>query len=227
MNYKLRIMNGGTCYPFLKSGLPSSIHHSSFLVPRSRRGFTLIEMLVVIGIIAVLVGATMASFSKMGKTADKTKAQELVSQAATALAAIYEADGMWPKSIRDASSQGDETKGVLGNKDYKVARILASRGYMPMSLKNGELVGRDRYGVLTPWAAKKLENSQSLDDDYVRANVLRFAVDLNGDGVITAQECGNRTGAEEIRATAVVWCSSKDGKSVVQSWTKGQATKVQ
>jgi len=191
-----------------------------------KKGFTLIEMLVVMGIIAVLIGASLASFSKMAKTADKTKAQELVSQAATALAAIYEKDGMWPKSIREASAQGDETKGVLGNKDYKVAKILATRGYMSMSLKGGELVGRDRYGVLTPWAAKKLESGKSLDDEYVKANLLRFAVDLNGDGLITAQECGRRTGAEEIRATAVVWCASKDGKGVVQSWTKGQARKV-
>lgn len=197
---------------------------------KPHRGFTLIEMLVVIGIIAILIGATMASFSKMSKTADKTKAQDLVSQAATALAAIYEADGMWPAKIRDANK--DKDKGKL---DSEIALIIAKRGYMSLSMSGGKLVGRDRFGILTPWAAKVVERkgSSAQESDSVvggstiKGSILNFAVDLNGDGVITAEECGSRTGADEIRATAVVWCAGKGDNSTVKSWTKGQEQKVQ
>jgi len=227
MNEELGIMNGGTCRPFLKRGFPSIIHHSSFGIRHSsRRAFTLIEMLVVIGIIAILVGVSLTSFRKMSKTADNTQAQELVSQAATALAAIYEADGMWPKLIREASKSTEEDKGVLGNEEgNEVARILAKRGYMSMSMKDGKLVGKDRYGILTPWAAKKLENASSTD---IQANILKFAVDLNGDGVIDNEECGKRIEKyfgkkiEYIRATVMVWCPDKKGEGYIKSWTKNQ-----
>ena len=50
-----------------------------------KSGCTLVEMLVVIGIIAVLVGASIGGFSAMTKTAEKAKCQELVSNVATAL----------------------------------------------------------------------------------------------------------------------------------------------
>jgi len=203
----------------------------------ARRGFTLIEMLVVMGIIAILIGVSLTSFSKMAKSADKTKAQELVSQAATALAAIYEKDGMWPTSICTANK--DEVNGRL---DEKIALILARRGYMSLSCKTdthgnptGPLQGRDRFGILTPWAAKVVEQkgasatktTKVSGDKTIEDNILCFAVDLNGDGEITAEECGDRTGAEVIRATVAVWCVSKDGKGKVQSWTKGQEQKVQ
>jgi len=196
-----------------------------------RQGFTLIEMLVVMGIIAVLIGASLVSFTKMSRSADKTKANELVSQTATALAAIYEADGMWPKSIRDANK--DPEKGRL---DDKIALILAKRGYMSLSLNKDstKLVGRDRFGILTPWATKVVERlgSEATESTSVgssgtvKDNILNFAVDLNGDGEITAEESGGRTGATLIRATVAVWCTSKDGKERVQSWTKDQARKI-
>ena len=50
-----------------------------------KKGFTLIEMLVVIGIIAVLVGASIGGFSAMTRTAERAKCQELVSNVATVL----------------------------------------------------------------------------------------------------------------------------------------------
>ena len=49
-----------------------------------RRGFTLIEILVVVGIIATLMGVMLASVSTFLKSADKARCQELVSNTATA-----------------------------------------------------------------------------------------------------------------------------------------------
>ena len=58
-----------------------------------KRGFTLIEMLVVIGIIAVLAGASIGVFAKASKKAQLAKGRELVSNVATALATIYQQSG--------------------------------------------------------------------------------------------------------------------------------------
>ena len=53
-----------------------------------KSGFTLVEMLVVIGIIAVLSAAGMVGYSRIIKSARKAKTVELVANAATALAHI-------------------------------------------------------------------------------------------------------------------------------------------
>jgi len=192
-----------------------------------KKAFTLIEMLIVIGIISVLVGVSLTSFGKMMKSAEKAKAQELVSNAATALTALYEADGVWPKKIREANASKEQ-----GKLNAEIALILSKRGYLPLSMANGKLSGRDRFGVITPWAAKVVDRNGSSAklSDAVTANttvedhILGFAVDLDGDGKILSQECGGRIG--NVRATAVVWCLSKDGKDSVQSWTKGQEQAV-
>ena len=62
--------------------------------PGFRNAFTLVEMLVVIGIIAILTGASIGAFSKMTKTAERAKCQELVSNTATALTALYQQTGI-------------------------------------------------------------------------------------------------------------------------------------
>ena len=62
-----------------------------------KAGFTLMEMLVVIGIISVLMGVAVAGFGGMTKRAQRAKTQELVSNAATALTMIFQEKKSWPK----------------------------------------------------------------------------------------------------------------------------------
>lgn len=193
-----------------------------------KRGFTLIEMLVVIGIIAVLAGATLVSFSKMTKGAEKAKAQELVSEVATALTAIYNDDGAWPKALRDAAN----TDHLL---DKEAALILGKRGFMSLSMDKDKtkLVGVDRFGLVTPWAAeviKRKGTAASIDSPVpgggtIQSHTLKFALDLDGDGIVRDVEVDNTK--VNIRATAAVWCVSKDGKSTVQSWSQGQTKGIQ
>jgi len=214
-------------------------------VRRIREGFTLVEMLVVIGIIAILAGASMAGFSKAMRSAEKAKANEAVRSAATALAAIYESEGVWPKLIR---TEG-KTDGRL---DKDVALLIAKRGYMSLSTltdKDGnitKLSGKDRFGILTPWALKTVEASgtgASLATSVgtggkVEDHILHFAVDLDGDGIIEGANVGGES--VNIRAIAAVWSVGKSGgdkgkpwkyseglkKDDVYSWTKGQTQAV-
>lgn len=184
-----------------------------------KKGFTLVELLVVIGIIAILVGLSLTGFSKMMKTADNTKAQELLSNTATALAAIYESDGMWPKKLREAGGSGE------GRLDQDVALVVAKRGMMSLSMNadRTKLVGRDRFGIVTPYAEaiiKSMGTGATLGTHVtgsttIEDHILRFAVDLDGDGIV---ENANGT---KVRATAAVWCLNKEGK-ILTSWTVGQ-----
>ena len=202
-----------------------------------KKGFTLVEMLVVIGIIAVLVGASIGGLSSVTKAAEKTKASELVSNAATALSAIYQQTGYWPRMI---ASRGEHD----GKLDSEVAPSL--EGYFSMNISNGQLIGLDRFGIVTPWATAVLKRagngasettfvSRAKDGSHsVTDHILHYAVDIDGDGIVEANVGGEDV---SIRATAVVWCAGKDGlmepyanrrkSDDIYSWAPGQANSVE
>ena len=197
-----------------------------------KKGFTLIEMLVVIGIITILTGASLAAFSKMTRSAEKTKCEELVKNTATALAYLYQQNGAWPRLLRSSGS------GAKLDQNY--ARALANN--MGLTLKNDVLAGNDRFGIVTPWAQavlKRRGTSASLGDRVTNGtledHILHFAIDLDGDGIITGIDVGGET--VNLRATAAVWCCGRDGvlepyskglrKDDVYSWSHGQTESVQ
>ena len=202
-----------------------------------RRGFTLIEMLVVIGIIATLMGVMLASVSTFLKSADKARCQELVANTATALVALYQKEGAWPRAL---------IKGHNGNNilDENAALPLAKGRYMTLTMNDDktQLGGYDRFGVVSPWAFTVIKNrgtSASLSSKVsgggtIQDHILRYALDLDGDGVIEGAPVGGET--VNIRATAAVWCCGKDGKieaystglrkDDVYSWTVGQTKEV-
>ena len=94
-----------------------------------KKAFTLIEMLVVVGIIAILVGATSVAFSKVTKVAERARCQELVSNTATALAVLYQREGAWPKAL----IKNHNTDLGLSS---KAALPLAKGGYMTLTTNN-------------------------------------------------------------------------------------------
>ena len=112
-----------------------------------RKGFTLIEMLVVIGIIATLMGVTIASVSKFLKSAEKARCQELVANAATAITALYQKEGAWPRAL---ITNHNSDQGL----DEKAALPLAKGGYMTLTVNSAgnQLSGYDRFGIVSPWA---------------------------------------------------------------------------
>ena len=200
-----------------------------------KRGFSLVEMLVVIGIIAVLVGASIGGYSAMTKTSEKAKAQELVSNVATALTALFQQEGVWPKRL----AQNGATDGKLDAKTA-YALVAGKTAYFSLTKKGTQLGGHDRFGIVSPWAMqaiKRLGDKASLGSAVGSAtiddHVLHYALDLDGDGRILGASVGGKS--VDIRATAAVWCCGKDGviapypsrSDDVYSWTPGQTRDVQ
>ena len=176
-----------------------------------KKGFSLVEMLVVIGIIAVLVGASVAGYTKMTKSAEKAKCQELVSNVATALTAMFQQEGVWPKRL---ASQG-KTDGKL-DAQTAYALVAGETAYFSLTKDDKQLAGNDRFGIVTPWAAaavKRAGTGASLGTAVgtmtVDDHILHYALDLDGDGKILGASVGGQ--AVDIRATAAVWCCGKDG----------------
>lgn len=208
-----------------------------------KKGFTLVEMLIVIGIIAILTGSSVAAFSTMTKRAQITKARELVLNTTTALTALYQNKGYWPKSIfeGDTGSYGEMKL------DGVAAVSLARNNLMSLTStktedKNGietyRLSGLDRCGIVDPWAMDVIKrvspstNARSLKvrtGGTVDDHTLRFAVDDDGDGITELTLNG---ASIKVRATACVWSCGPDGvfqpyskvgrSDDVYSWTKGQ-----
>ena len=147
----------------------------------------------------------------MTKSAERARCQELVSNTAVALTALFQNEGVWPKRLAREGS----TDGKL---DENAAYALVANGRSYFSLtKNGEqLGGHDRFGILTPWAqavVKRLGTSaiqsSKVGSMTVDDHILHYALDLDGDGKILGASVGGQS--VDVRATAIVWCCGKDG----------------
>ena len=84
-----------------------------------RKGLTLVEILVALGIISILIGASAAGYSRMTRAADKARCQELVSNTAVALTQYFNRNGSWPK-VLITEAQGE---GVFCNAQLTLAMI--------------------------------------------------------------------------------------------------------
>ena len=208
-----------------------------------KRGFTLIEMLVVMGIIATLMAAAIGAYSFATAKAQKSRGRELVSNVATALNVLYQRQNRWPPSLITAA-EGE------GRLTAEGGACLAAQGLLSLSYrktdKDGETIyklsGLDRCGIVTPWAIETLKRLPPGDSGIgaavktggtVRDHQLHFAIDTEGNGFVEARLKGRTV---RIRAAAVVWCWGMNGveddyegsmsgrgkNDDIYSWTRAQ-----
>ena len=186
--------------------------------------FTLVEMLVVIGIIAILVSASVVGFSRVTASAEKTKCKELVMNVHTALVLLYNNNnGAWPRALINGQTLG----------------LLDQNAALPLKDMLGlRLDGYDRFGIVTPWAQQTIKsrgNNVAISDRVatggtIQDHILHYAIDTQGEGRIEAAQVGGTT--LTVRDTAMVWCGGRDGviedsydrgtrKDDVHSWIPG------
>ena len=174
-----------------------------------KKAFTLVEMLVVIGIIAVLTAAAAASYSHMTKQAKLSRGQELVDNVYTALNTLLNNKGMWPKVVSAEGAGGN------GRMRETMTKILLNNGLMSIvSDGKGTLLGTDRYGIVDPWAEAVLKDRGAglsrkvTTGGTVEDHILYFAVDGDGDGITDVKLPG---GSLRVRANVCVWSTGPNG----------------
>lgn len=178
-----------------------------------KKGFTLIEMLVVIGIIAILSGASMVGYAKFVRQAEDSKSTELLSNVVTALTAMYQTDGSWPKRLITGARKSPPLL------DEDAALPIGKRGYLTLDYdqETNSLKGYDRYGVMTSEGVAIMKRKgRNAQKNHVMGYIVNYAIDEDGDGKTEIPSLGIT-----VRATACAWCAGKGGK-ILKSWTRGQ-----
>ena len=208
----------------------------SSICNRRSSGFTLIELMVVIGIIAILSGALMMGFGRITKTAQRAKAVEAIANAASALPILRQKNGnAWPKVILDYGGADGQGKGMV----VDVAKKFAEKGLLGVSSdSSNNPIGISRCGVVDPWAEAVLKRQNADISTKVPAggtvqnHIIYFAVDTDGDGITEATVGGQNI---KVRAEAIAWCAGADGviaayanrsrSDDVYSWDKSKEKK--
>ncbi len=214
---------------------------------KNRSGFTLIEMLVVLGILAILIGASLGGYTAVTRRAQKARGLELVSNVATALNVLFQRQGHWPKALLREGQSGN------GRLTAEAGACIAANKLMALTANtvttDGEttyrLTGLDRCGIVTPWASAVLKRMSTGDSGLsarvpsggtVEDHQLHFALDDDGDGIV---EVRLGTATVKVRTNAAVWCWGMNGKEDdyeasmagrgkaddIYSWTRAQEVK--
>ena len=176
-------------------------------------------MLVVIGIIAVLIAASLGGYSFATKHAQQARGREIVSNTATALNSLFQRQNRWPPRLVQGAKAAEPQLTAEAGACLAVNNLM-SLSYTTVE-KDGERVytlsGLDRCGIVDPWAMEVLKrlppgngglNAKVPSGGEVRDHILYYAIDEDGDGITRATVGGTPL---EIRGNAAVWSCGMDG----------------
>lgn len=177
---------------------------------RPRGGFTLVEMLVVIGIIGILSVSLLGSFGYLKTTAWQSRAQAQVSQVAAALSVYLQNERAWPDALlnktefdADACAILQKTKTV----DLSTWTKLPTEGAAGSGTLNDN--SPDRFGLLDPWGRAIMRKYPQAMESQVKDHRLQYRLDKDFDGYVDASE-GSPKGVK-VRASVLVWSRGPDG----------------
>jgi len=188
---------------------------------RANKGFTLVEMLVVVGIIGLLMAVMAGALGVVQTIAWQSRSQELVSNVATALTLYIQKYESWPEEILNSK----------GNVDNAVCKVLQKADLLDVTTvkttADGDVVinqdSPERFGLFSPWGQRIIRKKPMLtaslgslpSDGELMKHILQFRVDVDLDGKIDSVDAklgvipGN---GATIRASAIVWSCGPRGK---------------
>ena len=97
--------------------LEQSLEQSDSRSSRPRRAFTLTEMLVVIGIIALLVGILLPALSRVQDRARKTQTESLLQEFAKACETFYQQFGFYPGIVPESILNATPVPAISGTEN--------------------------------------------------------------------------------------------------------------
>ncbi|MBQ9430990.1 MAG: type II secretion system protein [Kiritimatiellae bacterium] len=192
------------------------------------KGFTLVEMLIVIGIMGILASVMVVSLSHMKKTALQAQAQSLVTEVATALNILLQQERQWPDEILEYSKETE------GGCVPEVCAVFQSKKLMDISTYKQGAIGTtinedslDRFGILDPYgraALKKVPKCQDAGRQIpdgsgtYKDHRIQYRVDKNYDGFVDSSEGAPK--GMKVRASVIVWSRGPDGKDAERAGGK-------
>lgn len=194
-----------------------------------KNGFTLVEMLLVIGIIGILAGVMVVSFGKMAQHARRSDAQRTVTEAATAFNQLLIKQRAWPKELLDNEKDGMVPEVCYVFQKHRLMDLSTyerETGTGALKSKNASYISKtslDRFGLLDPWGRESLKKHPACTDDTAsidggkgsyRDHLIQYRLDRNYDGYVDSEDGDGEmpVAGLRIRGSVIVWSRGEDGK---------------
>ena len=198
-----------------------------------RRGFTMIELLVVIVIIGILGATAVGAYGSFIEKAHKKNAADICEQIKVAWSNYHRDLGFWPDEFNIDSTgvkrMDPDMCLVLGKAQLldviyldKEDKSAAQKALKKSKDKEPEL----KYGMLSPEGLKLFKRSKGkMNDSTARDLLYHFVLDVNEDGVVDKSDgLPAELGIKKVRGDVAVWCWPQDrdarnaGETFAQSW---------
>jgi len=178
MNYELGIMNGGIGSFPANGGRSSSIPHSSFLIHRSLRAFTLIELMLVMAIMGLLGTISIGGFRAMRRGMEERRVGDIVTQFVENAYQRAKIDRQ-PVAVyywNETRRSEDSDEGLL-----VVGRAVAVRRAGRITRKDGNYL-IDEFGDLRHSVATDDDGEEDNDETELTEGIKMFLYKMNGNG---------------------------------------------
>lgn len=192
---------------------------------REQAGFTLVELLVVIGILALLMAILLPAVNKLMQKADTSRAKTDVQRIANAWQTYYTEYKRWPvQNVLLFGSYGWGQSAAEGSTGMPtVVQVMTNIMYPTTSVQ--EQGNRNMHPIVTNFNPKGIV-FMAYDSEVVNSNghmvdpwgnTYYFLFDLNGDGRV--QRGG--AGSTSVYASVIAWSLGPDGvfsSDDINSW---------